>query len=299
MTLKEIVIQNIIRRLIYGEDYRTEILALINAEFLQYAIDFFKRIAVAKLNNENITEDWYKTEFLSDRLSSDEIIIHSGLNKKTITNMYNSARREIVLDVTSSYYDELNESISELAQKNDDIDITLIIKFRSVAVDLNISESLIVINSLAVKRAQLRGGAWSTAGKQVEIPLMITLCRLFSVPEENYTTKGLTSEGREVDFHLIGAEGNQQFCEVKLMGRGNPESADAVIARDTDVFVADKLSDLNKRQLTERGVQWVELRSKNGYRKFFEVLQELNIPCSDFEGDVNERLDEIFETLFE
>lgn len=33
------------------------------------------------------------------------------------------------------------------------------------------------------------------------------------------------------------------------MGKGNPESADAVIARDSKVFVADKLSDLNKKQL--------------------------------------------------
>jgi hypothetical protein len=34
MTLQEVVIQNIIRRLLRGDDYRTEILALINVEFL-------------------------------------------------------------------------------------------------------------------------------------------------------------------------------------------------------------------------------------------------------------------------
>ena len=36
------------------------------------------------------------------------------------------------------------------------------------------------------------------------------------------------------------------------MRRGNPESADAVIARDSRVFIADKLSDMNKKQLTNR-----------------------------------------------
>jgi hypothetical protein len=30
--------------------------------------------------------------------------------------------------------------------------------------------------------------------------------------------------------------GNRYKCEVKLMGKGNPESADAVIARDSRVL---------------------------------------------------------------
>ena len=86
------------------------------------------------------------------------------------------------------------------------------------------------------------------------------------VPEDCYiqTPRGRRKAGsgvvREVDFDL--KNGNEKFrCEVKLMGKGNPESADAVIARDSKVFVADKLSDLNKEQLDERGVEWVELRS--------------------------------------
>lgn len=298
MTLQEVVIQNIIRRLLKGEDYRTEILALINADFLQYAIDFFKRVASAKLDNQNITEEWYRKEFLGDHLPTDDIIIHAGLNKKTITNMYNTARREVVLDVAHKYYDELYKLILHLVENTDDLELVIHLKLRGVAVDLNISESLVVINTLAVKRSQIRGGAWSTAGKQVEIPLMKTLCKLFSVPEQHYSEKGLSSERREVDFHLINSDGEMLFCEVKLMGRGNPESADAVIARDTDVFVADKLSDLNKEQLPQRNTHWVELRSDNGYRKFFDILQELNIPCHDFEGDLDKRLDEIFKTIF-
>ena len=38
------------------------------------------------------------------------------------------------------------------------------------------------------------------------------------------------------------------------MGQGNPESADAIIARDSDLFVADTLSQQNKDQCDERDI---------------------------------------------
>jgi len=297
MTLTDILIKKIIRRLVNSQDYRIEIVTLINAEFLQYAVDFFRRVVEAKLRNQTVTIDWYKAEFLNPNMPSEELIINSGLNKKTISNMYNSARREIVLEATMEHYEQLYETINSLVEQGSDIDITLTIKLRGVSVDLNINESLIVINTLAVKRAELRGGAWSTAGKQVEKVLMQVLCKLYNVPDGNYEITGLSNEQREVDFYLIGG-GNRYLCEVKLMGKGNPESADATIARDSDVFVADKLSDLNKQQLAQRGVRWIELRSPDGYKKFETVLQELNIPHSQLQGDVNKRLEEILDELF-
>ena len=54
MTLTDQVTKNIVRKPINGDDYRIEIITLINAEFLQFAIDFFKQVAEAKLNNKNI-----------------------------------------------------------------------------------------------------------------------------------------------------------------------------------------------------------------------------------------------------
>ncbi len=57
MTLTGIVIKNIIRKLLAGEDYRSEIVTLLDAEFLQYVIDFFKRVACAKLDNKDVTVD--------------------------------------------------------------------------------------------------------------------------------------------------------------------------------------------------------------------------------------------------
>ena len=81
------------------------------------------------------------------------------------------------------------------------------------------------------------------------------------------------------------------------MGKGNPESADVVVARNSRVFVADKLSDLNKRELSSRNILWVELRDEQGYKRFEQVLRTLSIPYTPFTGDVQRALDIIFPVI--
>ncbi|MEJ7700894.1 MAG: hypothetical protein WKF71_14790 [Pyrinomonadaceae bacterium] len=57
----------------------------------------------------------------------------------------------------------------------------------------------------------MRGGLWSTAGKKIEKPLMLTLCKLYQVADENYAVKlkGTNKEvdettfEREIDFYFI------------------------------------------------------------------------------------------------
>ncbi len=83
------------------------------------------------------------------------------------------------------------------------------------------------------------------------------------------------------------------------MGRGNPESADAIFARESDVFVADKLSDLNKHQADMLKVKWVELRGENGYQRFATVLQQLGIPYTEYSGNLDTHLDKILSELFD
>ncbi len=303
MTLTEQVAKNIIRKLLKGEDYRIEVVTLIDAEFLQFAVDFFKKIVDAKLKNKGITMDWYKKEFRNPNLPTRDIAINSGLNEKTIHNMFNSSTKEIVIDASNEHYNALYEAIKNLVDTEHDLDITLTIKFKGVSVDLNISESLIVINTLAVKRAALRGGFWSTAGKRVEKPLMQTLCKLYGVSDKNYSLKIKDKEiakddfEREIDFYLI-EEKNQHKCEVKLIGVGNPESADVVIARDTKVFVADKLSDTNKKQLNGRKVEWVELRSDGRFQRFADVLDHLKIHHDKLSDDIDKKLEGIFKEIF-
>jgi hypothetical protein len=289
MTITGLVVKNIIRKLITGEDYRIEVVNLIDAEFLQYVIEFFIRVFEAKIKNEGITIDWYKRELLDPTLPKKDIAINSGLNMKTIKNMYQSETRSIVIDASTKHYEALYKIVEELT-KHDEIDIKLTIKFRSCSVELNINESLIVINTIAVKRAALRGGLWSTAGKQVEKPLMITLCKLLQVPDEFYEQSSLPSSVREVDFYLVQS-GTYHRCEVKLMGKGNPESADGAMARSSKVFVADTLSDMTKSELDGLDILWVELRSTNGFRRFETVLSTLGIPYTPFSGNLEAALD--------
>ena len=157
-----------------------------------------------------------------------------------------------------------------------------------------------VINALAVRRAGLRGGAWSSIGKNVEGPLMETLCRAFRVPEECFTHSVESDKSlREVDFNLFAPDGKRVKCEVKLMGQGNPESADAVVARGSQVFVASSLSDLNKRQLDELGVHWTELLTEGGFLRFAETPRAFGVPFEDIAPDeAGKRFDEALEATF-
>ncbi|MDR1941384.1 MAG: CfrBI family restriction endonuclease [Endomicrobium sp.] len=301
MTLTDQIVKNIITRVIKSQDYRIEIVNLINAEFLQFAVDFFKKIVTAKLNSENITIDWYKKAFMNVNLPTDDIAINAGLNKKTISNMYGSATRTIVIEAANEHFESLYNNIQALVEMEKEIELTLTIKLKNVSVDLNVSESLIVINTLAVKRAQLRGGLWSTAGKSAEKYLMLTLCKLYKVSKNNYDASHFVKDkekkvDREIDFYLLN-NGKKYLCEVKLMGKGNPESADAIFARKSDIFIADTLSQQNKNQAEGLKVNWVALRDKDGYKKFGKILHKLNIPHVNYNGNLDEDLPKILNKL--
>ena len=225
MTLQNQAIKSIVTRVIKGQDYRIEIVGLINAEFLQFAVEFFKEVAKAKLDSKDITLDWYKTAFMNEGLPSDAIAVNAGINKKTIQNIYRTTTRQVVIEASNAHFELLLKTIESLVEIEKEIDLVLTIKFKGVSVDLNVSESLIVINALAVKRAALRGGLWSTAGKRAEKYIMLALCKLYKVPSENYDATPFVKNkeldvDREVDFYLVNGE--RRFrCEVKLMGQGN------------------------------------------------------------------------------
>ena len=63
------------------------------------------------------------------------------------------------------------------------------------------------------------------------------------------------------------------------MGKGNPESADAVIARDTNIFIADTLSIQNRNQLKSLKIEYLELKNNlDCLRDFRAILERLEIP---------------------
>ena len=297
-TLADPIIKTIIHKLLKGQDYRIEIVKPIDEQFLQSAIGFFQGIAEAKLKDKNIDLDWYKSTFLASELAKGDIATNAGLNIKTITNMYGTSKKEKVIEVSNDHYDSLKSLIDNFIQDENDLNFVITLKLKGVSVDLDMNESLIVINALAVKRAALRGGLWSTVGKTVEKPLMTTLCKLYAIPESNYSRYSVSDSEREVDFFLLDA-GREYKCEVKLMGKGNPESADGALARKSDIFVADTLSDKNKTLLEKEEIHWVELRDDYGFRRFKDVLTALNIPHSaitapDLDAEITRVLADIF-----
>ena len=181
-------------------------------------------------------------------------------------------------------FDYVADLISSLEQEGDaNIAIAIKISYNKVNVELNLAESLIVINALATKKIAIRGSAWSSIGKQVEKPLLIKLCKMCHIADEYIDASIFKKDkskdvDRETDFKLLKGDKIHRV-EVKLMGRGNPESADAVIARDSDILIADTLSVQNKNQLNQLGIYFVELRdNKNVLQDFAKILQQISIP---------------------
>ena len=300
ITLHPDIAAEIIRRVLNGVDHRDVVVDLIDGIFVSEAIEFFKRIVQAKIDNASITMDWYRRHFLDEGLDKGDFATNAGLNLKTIGNKRGTQRKEIIIEESLEHFEKLVQLVESL--NDDSVNIDLSLSIRGVAVRLNLNESLIVINALAVKRATIRGGAWSSSGKLVEGPLMETLCRLFRV-DDQYFTKSIIGDKqlREVDYYLLPPSGEQLKCEMKLMGKGNPESADAVIARGSSVFVASTLSDTNKTQLDSLRVHWTELQTKNGFLRFEKTLEAVGIPHTKLErkDDYTDEIDRAVRAVFE
>ena len=299
ITLRRETVAEIVRRSLSGRDHRDIIVDLIDAIFVSDVVTFFEQVVHTKMRSGTVTIDLYKKHFLDPSLPKDDIALNGGLNMKTIKNKRRSVKKEIVIEEASDHFDKFVELVNALSDDNVNVDLSLTLG--DVTVHLSLNESLVVINALAVRRAAIRGGAWSTAGKQVEGPLMETLCRLFEV-NSMYFTRALTDDGslREVDYYLLPPNGSQVKCEVKLMGMGNPESADVTIARDSKVFVASTLSDRNTTQLDGLGVLWTELQTQNGFLRFQETLRQLGIPHSELpaNSDYTQDIERAIEATF-
>lgn len=284
MTFQKQAIDNTIEKLLKGEDYRNEVINAINANFLDFTISFLKKIALAKTNNEDLSLNWYRNNFINNKeITPNESAIFAGINKKTITNIYGTATRNVVLEAANANFDYLASMIDELKQ-DDKIELSMGLSYCDNHIELNLAESLLVINALATEKAAIRGGAWSAIGKKVEKPLVTKLCTICGVPKENMDESIFKQNleldyDREIDYKLYDINKNSIRVEVKLMGRGNPESADVIYARDTKLFIADTLSDQNKRQFDSNNIPYIEMKNnKNIISDFQKALDKLNIP---------------------
>lgn len=286
MRYEDDVVKRTVKKLLTGSDYREEITNSINSVFFDFTIDFFKQIVDAKMNSSKIDLEWYKKYFIdSNNFSPEESAIYAGLNKKTITNIYGTATKQVILNAAAENFNYLSNLLSEFGDDTSQgLAVNIEISYNDVSVILSLLESLLVINALVTKKVQIRGGAWSSIGKKVEKPLLDKLCELAGVPKENIDNRIFSKDknksfDREVDYKLIDRNGKLYRIEVKLMGKGNPESADATIARDSNIFVADTLSQQNCNQLTERGIEYLILKDNNNILSdFITILNKLNIP---------------------
>ncbi len=294
VTITNELARHIIRELLTdGGNHRRAVFEQTNRQFLQYALDFLRRAQRAKIHWEEQPQssDWYAT-FAAQADSTGEVSIIGGVPTKTVFNIYGHTTRTVVLDAAQANVAYLGATLEELTALQSppiDVAITLDDGFR-----FDRTESLLIVNSLAVKRQQISGGNWSSAGNAVEHPLMETLCHLYSLDEQNFR-RGSKKDGRhQVDF-MLQRSGVEYRCEVKLNGRGNPESVTGAIARDPRIVLADHISEQNREKLDSSSIRWVDFSDDSGFRRFSDALDAFHIPHSD---PANlDRLDEILDTV--
>lgn len=273
-----------------GENHRRVALSEINRLFFTEALDFFTRVAELKLKGEDLNRaDWYRDSLLGAAEAKEDIAAAAGLALKSISNIRESTRKEVVIEESVRNYETLRGTLDELVAARNEPSLIITIKIGPVGVDLTIEESLIVVNSLATRHDAIRGGAWSAIGKALEAPLMEALCGMFDADRKAWRHAAHKEFPHEIDFVLM-SHGHQYLCEVKLMGKGNPESAKAAHAHNARLLVADRLSDQAKNTLEMNNVQWVAMAEPSGWQRFGHVLDHFNIahgparPLADLDG---------------
>ncbi|MBM0611972.1 CfrBI family restriction endonuclease [Helicobacter pylori] len=273
MNFNELALNHTIDLLLKGKDYREVVLNTINTEFLDFAISFFKDIVYAKMHDKSIDFSWYQ-QYVMDNKDPKDIAILCGTNIKTIFNTYGTSTKEVLQNLE-------NDNMADLG-------INIKITYKDISVNLDLKESLLVINALATKKIALRGSAYSMIDKRIEKPLMLELCKRCGISESHIDATNFKKDkkleyDREVDFKLYNKDRSKVYrVEVKLMSKGNPESADAVIARDTDIFIAYTLSEQNKQQLEYLNIVYLALKNNsNIILDFKKLCKRLDIPLTN------------------
>jgi len=283
-------ISEVIKRVFLNNNHRLVIEAKITKIFF---IRFQEFLSECNKYKNKFNDLWIEKVLDDDKVSKEFKEILGGLAEKSISNMYGSASKEVVKKATKNNLQILKNIFNEKENQISKLEI----KFNSKKIIFNSFEANLLAKNIGILHGKIKGGSWSALGKNVETPLMLTLCKMFSVPKKNFSIKNsthLSSEiHREVDFYLINNKKKQFKCEVKLMGKGNPESGDSVFARDTKIFIADKLSEKLKKQLENDKILYVELHVGNGYKYFSKILEKIDIPFAQYEGDLVKEIDDL------
>jgi len=314
VTVKREDIKQVVKSLLMGEDYREDFLAVIDALYIEAYLEYFKKVVYksnypeqTNLNqlisdseqNDDDKYNWYENLMLNPQLNKKEIALNAGINMKTITNMHNTTRREVVIDAAKKHFREFIGVLNKMQNKINQIDLKLDLKYGDIFASFDTYEVLFMINAMATIISNIRGGIYSSLGQQIEKPLMLTLSRMVKIPEEYYKKSNNYEDRRQTDFHYF-INDQKINCEVKLMGKGNPESANSASARYTHIFIANKISDLQKEELKKKRILWLETQGNdNLLEDFCEILKELEIPHTHFKGNYKEHIEEYLENALD
>ncbi len=296
-------IKRLIKSILLNENHRLILTASKTDASISFFNDFLNSISERKtLTNDHSfnglfqgIEESFFGEYLSSISIEEEKAKNLGIPGKTIGDAMGSKSKEKINEGIRLFQPIIDQIISE---KNFDLQ----------QVKLNFSDSSHVINSEEFMKLLLASSTWISAinggfnssfGKQIEKPIMLTLCKIFNVDQSNYHEYDQLDEGdysRETDFYLRGSRQRDIKCEVKMMGRGNPESIDSAWRKGVKVFVGFEISETGKREANDKGVHTLELRDKL-WIKFDKILNHFKIPNSfdeDWEENIDDYLDEIF-----
>ena len=107
MTFEDKIIQSTVEKLLKGIDYREEIINAINISFLDFSIEFFKKIVNAKFNNESISLDWYKSEFIEkEQLKTD-------VTEEILTKTIQEQRNKTKITIEPAFTAELEKNFKK------------------------------------------------------------------------------------------------------------------------------------------------------------------------------------------
>jgi len=285
--------KHIIKLILEGKSHRPYMVSEKSAIYLEFFAKFIEEI---KNTDPLINNKTFENIYINNK-SVENQLWNSGLNKKTIGDTYGSQS----VSTMETAIEEIGPTIKDLAF---DLPTSLAeVSFKFKLKDGLISHNMTGIDffrillAISTNHAALKGGFASTFGKQIEKSFLLTLCKIFQIKNDNYHAYDMMDNNnfnRETDFYIIDNNRAQHKIEMKMMGKGNPEGADSLYARGTKIFIADTLSETNKRQCDSNHVYWIELKN-DGWKKFQQVMDQLHIP-NNFDSDYENNLDKILES---
>ena len=274
-------IDKIIISVLKGKDYRPYVLATINKRFVDTVYLLLKKILEARQKNKS--EDWWIKELVENSaISKRELLWFVGLNNKTVTNMANTAKREVCIDLGKENINSIKMLAEEIEKMHDGLPyIEIKLKHRKEEIILSEKESIQVLNTISAMKLTVQGGAWSEVGKKVEKKLLFTIFEMLCLPSKNYVLvsdemkkKGFVGN-REIDGIILSDDHKKIIqIEFKLLGIGNPEIGDEALAREVGLFLVDRMTTMMIEEGKKKGVNIIELRDEKALTKIGEYLKK-------------------------